>query len=41
MNRLHDKGMSSDSVGKAKSVVLTNAGLAEAARHLHVLFGRE
>jgi Domain of unknown function (DUF6429) len=32
MNRLHDKGMISDPVGKAKSVVLTEDGQREAER---------
>ena len=32
MNRLHDKGMISDPVGKAKSVVLTEEGQREAER---------
>jgi hypothetical protein len=33
MNRLHEKGLISDPVGKAKSVILTEAGLLE-AKHL-------
>jgi DNA-binding PadR family transcriptional regulator len=32
MNRLHDKGMISDPVDKAKSVVLTEEGQREAER---------
>jgi hypothetical protein len=32
MNRLHDKGYISDPVGKAKSVVFTDEGLARSAR---------
>ena len=32
MNRLHDKGIISDPVGKAKSVVLTEEGQREAER---------
>ncbi len=34
MERLHEKGMIEDPVGKAKSVVLTEAGLAQC----HALF---
>jgi hypothetical protein len=39
MNRLHEKGFISDPVGKAKSVVFTDEGLAEAERLLEELFG--
>ena len=39
MNRLHEKGFISDPVGKAKSVVFTEEGLAEAERLLEELFG--
>jgi len=39
MNRLHEKGYISDPVGKAKSVVFTDEGLAEARRLLGELFG--
>jgi len=39
MNRLHEKGYISDPVGKAKSVVFTEEGLAEARRLLEELFG--
>jgi uncharacterized protein DUF6429 len=35
MNRLHEKGMISDPVGKAKSVVLTQGGL-ERSRELFI-----
>ena len=38
MGRLHKKGLISDPVGKAKSVVLTEAGLREAERLFHELF---
>jgi hypothetical protein len=38
MNRLHEKGFISDPVGKAKSVILTPAGLAEAERLFKRLF---
>jgi hypothetical protein len=40
MNRLHDKGFISDPVGKAKSVVLTEAGLNESKRLFEQLFGK-
>jgi len=40
MNRLHDKGMILDPVCKAKSVILTDAGLREAERLFGELFGR-
>jgi len=40
MQRLHAKGYISDPVGKAKSVVFTDAGLRESARLLRVRFGR-
>ena len=39
MNRLHEKGLISDPVGKAKSVVFTEEGLSEARRLLGELFG--
>lgn len=39
MNRLHEKGYISDPVGKAKSVVFTEEGLAESERLLDELFG--
>lgn len=41
MNRLHDKGMISDPVGKAKSVVFTEEGLQRSERLFHEMFGRE
>jgi hypothetical protein len=41
MNRLHDKGFVSDPRGKAKSVVFTEAGLAEAQRLLHEFFSTD
>jgi len=40
LGRLYDKGWISDPVGKAKSVVLTEKGLAESQRLLGALFGR-
>jgi hypothetical protein len=39
MNRLHAKGLISDPVGKAKSVALTERGMAESNRLLAQLFG--
>ena len=41
MNRLHQAGFISDPVGKAKSVMFTESGLAGSERLLHVLFGRQ
>lgn len=41
MNRLHTKGFISNPVGTAKSVVLTDAGLAEAQRLAQELFGKD
>ncbi len=41
MNRLHAKGLISEPVGKAKSVVLTEHGLAESSRLLKQLFGAD
>ena len=38
MNRLHAKGLISDPVGKAKSVIFTPAGLKEAKRLFAKLF---
>jgi hypothetical protein len=38
MNRLHEKGFITDPRGKAKSVVFTEQGLAEARRLLEDLF---
>jgi len=40
MNRLHEKGFISDPVGNAKSVALTEEGLAESKRLLGELFGK-
>jgi len=39
MGRLHEKGYITDPVGKAKSVVFTEAGLSESERLLNALFG--
>ncbi len=41
MNRLHAKGLISEPVGKAKSVVLTEGGMAESNRLLAQLFGED
>jgi len=41
MNRLHEKGFISDPVGKAKSVVFTEAGRDQARQLLAELFGRQ
>ena len=38
MDRLHEKGLISDPVGKAKSVVLTGPGLARAEAAFRRLF---
>lgn len=38
MDRLHKKGWISDPVGKAKSVVLTEAGQREAERFVRAVF---
>ena len=38
MDRLHEKGLISDPVGKAKSVVFTEEGLREAERLFRELF---
>ena len=40
LDRLHDKGMISDPKGKAKSVVLTDEGRAEAERLFKLLFAK-
>jgi Domain of unknown function (DUF6429) len=40
MDRLHRKGMISDPVGRAKSVMLTAEGLAESERLFSKLFGK-
>ena len=41
MDRLCEKGFISNPAGKAKSVVLTEEGLAESSRLLAQLFGTE
>jgi hypothetical protein len=41
MNRLHEKGFIGDPRGKAKSVMLTDEGLAESERLLQKLFGKK
>ena len=40
LDRLHRNGMICDPVGKAKSVVLTDEGLAQSERLFRKLFGR-
>jgi hypothetical protein len=40
MDRLHEKGFISDPASKAKSVVFTEKGLAEAERLFHKMFGK-
>ncbi|HEY8360350.1 MAG TPA: DUF6429 family protein [Ramlibacter sp.] len=40
MRRLHEKGFISDPAGSAKSVALSDEGLAEARRLAQELFGR-
>jgi hypothetical protein len=40
LERLYRKGMICDPVGKAKSVVFTDAGLAESERLFRKLFGK-
>jgi len=40
LNRLHRKGMILNPIGKAKSVVLTDQGLAESERLFRELFER-
>lgn len=40
MERLYEKGMIHDPVGKAKSVYLTDEGLKRSEQLFHVLFGR-
>ncbi|HEX3438948.1 MAG TPA: DUF6429 family protein [Pseudolabrys sp.] len=39
MDRLHKKGLISDPVGRAKSVVLTDEGLEKAERLFRDMFG--
>lgn len=41
MNRLHEKGMISDPVSKAKSVVFTEEGEREAERLFYEMFGKK
>jgi hypothetical protein len=41
MNRLHQKGMILNPVGKTKSVVLTEEGLVESERLFKQLFGKD
>jgi hypothetical protein len=41
MNRLHEKGFIADPRGKAKSVVFTEQGLAEARKLLEELFSTD
>ena len=41
MDRLHEKGLISNPVSKAKSVVLTEAGLREAEAAFERLFGSD
>lgn len=40
-DRLHEKGLIDNPVGKAKSVVLTETGLTEAERLFQALFVKE
>jgi hypothetical protein len=40
LNRLHRKGMIDDPISKAKSIVLTDEGLAESERLFRKLFER-
>jgi Domain of unknown function (DUF6429) len=40
MDRLHEKGFISNPTSKAKSVVFTEEGLAEAERLFHKMFGK-
>jgi len=40
MNRLHQKGLISDPVGKARSVVLTEKGLLESEQLFKKLFAK-
>jgi hypothetical protein len=41
MNRLYEKGFICDPVNKAKSVVLTDEGLAESKRLFNEIFGKK
>jgi hypothetical protein len=40
LDRLHEKGFISNPASKAKSVVFTEQGLAEAAQLFHAMFGK-
>ncbi|WP_420391040.1 DUF6429 family protein [Marinobacter sp.] len=40
MNRLHEKGLIQNPVGKAKSVVFTDKGREESERLFHQLFAK-
>jgi len=40
MNRLHEKGLIENPVGKAKSVLFTEKGLEESKRLFHQLFAK-
>ncbi len=40
MERLHEKGLISDPVGKARSVWFTDEGLEKSEQLLHQLFGK-
>ena len=40
MNRLHDKGLIGDPVGKAKSVVMTEEGLRQSEAAFYKLFSK-
>jgi hypothetical protein len=40
MDRLHAKGLISDPVGRAKSVLLTDEGLEEAKQRFETLFAK-
>jgi hypothetical protein len=40
MNRLHDKGMIHNPVGKTKSVLLTEEGIAESERLFREMFAK-
>ena len=40
MNRLHDKGMIHNPVGKAKSVLLNEEGIAESGRLFREMFAK-
>jgi hypothetical protein len=40
MNRLHEKGLISNPIGKAKSVLLTDKGLQESERLFEKMFAK-